>query len=240
MGHLGWVKGSLGHTGASWGAQTGPHSGPPWGAVRGCRARARPPAPHSQLRCLSPSAGSKQLFSLMAAGFTKGPLSRARLCSQLCSGVPSVPEVPQGGTRGPRAQAGCSTPGGLASPGAAWGCLDHSTAAVAQSQCHPPPPAVLLFPEDPQTLPQNTSRQALRTRVGERRAAGVPVGKRAGPGSPFNNFQPLLLRGQVLAWPTNSCANEAHKPQASKVTVFLLKRETQLNNQKRAPDSGLL
>lgn len=103
--------------GASWGAQTGPHSGPPWGAVRGRRARARPPAPHSRLRCLSPSAGSKQLFSVMAAGCTKGPLSRARLCSQLCSGVPSAPEAPQGGTRGPRAQAACSTPGGSASPG---------------------------------------------------------------------------------------------------------------------------
>lgn len=109
---------------------------------------------------------------------------------------------------------------GLGEPGAAWGCLDHSTAALAQSQCYPPPPAVLLFPEDPQTLPQNSNRQALGTRAGERRAAGAPVGKRAGPGSPFNNFQPLRGGGRVLAWPTNSCANEAHRPQASKVTVF--------------------
>ena len=95
------------------------------------------------------------------------------------------------------------------------------------------------FQKTPKPSLRNTDRQALRTRVGERRAAGTPVGKRAGPGSPFNNFQPLLRGGRVLARPTNSCASEALEPQASKATVFLLTRETKLNNQKWVPDSGL-
>lgn len=237
MGHPTWVRGTSGYMGASWGAQKGPHSGlaPGCGEALHCQATGR--LLPARLQFLSPGSdqGSKQLFIQRGgppvhkeAFITCPPPAAAQLCR-----VPSGAQGPTG--KGRMRHTWVSANPGMAQrqgfwiiPRLAWrraGAINLHSALSTSFRG----PATLLFPEDPQTLPQGHQQSGAWMRAGGGKSRQVHGGW-AGPGSAFKGSQPLLSGGRGWPGPRTAVPTRPMNSSTPK-SVSLFTRAVKLNNQ---------